>query len=102
MFLLPSINVKLRPKILALKPGTRVVSNSFDMGDWQADQTPNLSANDGCDATWCNALPWIVPARVAGSYKTPQGALTLTHTLQMLSASLQTEGKTFALERRVR
>src|ERR671924_2402492 len=39
MFLLPDINLKLRPKILDLKPGTRIVSNSFTMGDWKADET---------------------------------------------------------------
>ena len=39
MFLLPEINLKLRPRILGMKPGTRVVSNSFDMGDWKADKT---------------------------------------------------------------
>src|SRR6476620_7488356 len=39
MFLLSSINIKLRPKILDLKPGTRIVSNTFDMGDWSADET---------------------------------------------------------------
>ena len=43
MFLLPEINVKLRPKILNLKPGTRVVSNSFTMEDWEADQTETIS-----------------------------------------------------------
>src|SRR6476660_7793824 len=46
MFLLPSINIKLRPKILDLKPGTRIVSNSFDMEDWKADETATAS---GCD-----------------------------------------------------
>ncbi|EKD22322.1 MAG: RNA methylase family UPF0020 family protein, partial [uncultured bacterium] len=39
MFLLPEINLRLRPLILDLKPGTRIASNSFDMGDWTADQT---------------------------------------------------------------
>ena len=42
MFLLPDINLKLRPKILDLRPGTRIVSNSFTMGDWKADQTENV------------------------------------------------------------
>src|SRR5262247_3076047 len=45
MFLLPSINIKLRPKILDLKPGTRIVSNTFDMEDWKADETATAS---GC------------------------------------------------------
>jgi SAM-dependent methyltransferase len=102
MFLLPDINLKLRPKILALKPGTRIVSNSFDMGDWEADQTATLSADTGCNASWCSALFWIVPARVAGTHKLPAGELTLKQTYQMLSGTLQTEGKTFAVEGRVR
>src|SRR5438128_10799693 len=42
MFLLPDINLKLRPRILNLKPGTRIVSNTFDMGEWSADETANV------------------------------------------------------------
>jgi hypothetical protein len=102
MFLLPDINQKLRPKILNLKPGTRIVSNSFDMGDWKTDQTVTLTAEQGCDASWCTAHLWIVPAKVAGTHKLPQGALELKQTFQMLSGSLTTEGKTYALEGRVR
>src|ERR687898_365989 len=52
MFLLPTINMQLRPKILDLKPGTRIVSNSFDMGEWKADATGN--ADGGCGG-WCTA-----------------------------------------------
>jgi len=52
MFLLPSINLKLRPKILDLKPGTRIVSNSFDMEDWKPDQTERV---EGC-TNWCTAI----------------------------------------------
>src|SRR5207237_6299653 len=69
MFLLPGINLKLRPKLLALKPGTRVVSNTFTMGDWEADETATVG--EGCDGSWCTALLWIVPARVAGTWKVP-------------------------------
>jgi tRNA G37 N-methylase Trm5 len=68
MFLLPDINLKLRPKILGLKPGTRIVSNSFTMGEWIADDEQKVEK--GCDSSWCTALLWIVPAKVAGSYKT--------------------------------
>ena len=77
MFLLPEINVKLRPRILRLKPGTRVVSNTFTMAEWQADETVNLSEAEGCTASWCTALLWIVPARVAGS-RHPQVKLVLS------------------------
>jgi precorrin-6B methylase 2 len=86
MFLLPSINLKLRPKILDLKPGTRIVSNTFTMEDWQADETATVT--DGCSSSWCTALFWIVPAKVAGTWGTPNGALTLTQNFQMLSGTL--------------
>src|SRR5262245_47298759 len=56
MFLLPSINIKLRPTLLNLKPGTRIVSNTFDMEDWQPDETANIGPN-GC-TSWCNAMLW--------------------------------------------
>jgi|SRR5690242_16228632 SAM-dependent methyltransferase len=99
MFLLPDINLKLRPKLLALKPGTRVVSNTFTMGDWKPDET---GSPDNCDGSWCTALLWIIPARVAGSYKTPQGEVTLKQQYQMLSGTLRTEQKTVPVEGRVR
>ena len=101
MFLLPSINLKLRPKILALKPGTRIVSNSFTMDDWEADETANLGPESGC-TSFCNAYFWLVPANVAGTHALPQGELTLKQQFQALSGSLRTEGKTFALEGKVR
>jgi precorrin-6B methylase 2 len=93
MFLLPDINLKLRPKILNLKPGTRVVSNSFTMEDWEADQTETLT---GDCTSWCTALLWIVPAKAEGTWTTPQGDLKLTQTFQKLSGTLGTnkvEGK---------
>jgi hypothetical protein len=85
MFLLPTINLKLRPKILDLKPGTRIVSNSFDMGDWQPDET---ATPPDC-YQWCKALFWIVPAKVDGSWQLPQGDLTLTQGFQMVSGTLR-------------
>jgi hypothetical protein len=87
MFLLPDINLKLRPKLLTLKPGTRIVSNSFTMGEWAADRTETVE-ND-C-TSWCTALLWIVPARVEGTWKLPQGELTLKQSFQMLSGTLKT------------
>ena len=99
MFLLPEINLKLRPKILGLKPGTRVVSNTFTMGEWKADETAAETPN--CEASWCTALLWIVPAKVAGSYDIPQGKLVLKQEFQMLSGTLTSEGRTFALQGKV-
>ena len=86
MFLLPSINLKLRPKLLDMKPGTRVVSNSFDLGEWTADQTESVS--DDC-TSHCTAYFWIVPAKVEGTWQTPQGELKLEQKYQVVSGTLK-------------
>jgi SAM-dependent methyltransferase len=85
MFLLSSINLKLRPKILDLKPGTRIVSNSFDMGEWTPDESATVP---GCES-WCTAHLWIVPAKVNGTWKLPQGELAIKQNFQMLSGTLK-------------
>ena len=85
MFLLSSINMKLRPKILDLKPGTRIVSNTFDMGEWKPDET---GKPDNCNG-YCTAYLWIVPAKVDGTWKTPNGELTFKQTFQMISGTLK-------------
>jgi SAM-dependent methyltransferase len=85
MFLLPEINLKLRPRILAMKPGTRVVSNSFDMGDWKPDQT--IESVQKCK-DYCNAFYWVVPAKVAGTWKVPEGRLELKQTFQFFTGRL--------------
>jgi hypothetical protein len=87
MFLLPSLNLQLRPKLLDLAPGTRLVSNSFTMEAWQDDDTVTLSQD--C-TSWCTAHFWIVPAKVGGAWRLPQGTLTLTQEFQMLSGTLGT------------
>ncbi len=86
MFLLPDINLKLRPKILDLKPGTRIVSNSFTMGEWTADDTVTVS--EDC-TTYCTAYLWIVPAKAAGAWQSAQGEVTLTQEFQLLTGSLK-------------
>jgi hypothetical protein len=85
MFLLSSINIKLRPKILDLKPGTRIISNTFDMGEWKPDQTSTVP---GCNS-WCTAHLWIVPAKVEGTWNLIQGELALKQTFQMISGTLK-------------
>jgi hypothetical protein len=86
MFLLPDINRRLRPKILDLKPGVRVVSNTFDMGDW----TPDETADAGGDCTsYCRALLWIVPAKVEGRWKTADGEVSFEQKYQMLTGSVR-------------
>jgi SAM-dependent methyltransferase len=86
MFLLPDINIRLRPKILDLNPGTRIVSNSFTMGEWSADDTVNVK--DGC-VSYCTAYLWIVPAKVEGTWQLPAGELTLKQSFQMISGALK-------------
>jgi len=85
MYLLPSLNVKLRPKLLDMKPGTRLVSHAFDMGDWVADETTNADGRTG--------YLWIVPAKAAGTWTLDAGAaggaLTLVQTYQKLEGSLR-------------
>ena len=70
LFLLPQVNLKLRPRLLAeLKPGTRVVSNTFDMGDWKPDKEINLSDAQGVEyASLSQRLYlWTVPAKAAAN-----------------------------------
>jgi len=85
MFLLPQINMKLRPQLLELKPGTRIVTNAFTMEDWEADQTDQVT--EDC-TSWCTAFLWIVPAKVEGTWSTPQGDLVLTQNFQMVTGTL--------------
>lgn len=91
LFLLPNLNVKLRPTLLNMKPGTRVVSNSFTMGDWKPDQTINAGGN--CKS-WCKAYLWIIPAKVEGTWKLSTGELTLTQEYQMISGTLKSGKET--------
>jgi len=84
MFLLTDLNLKLRPTILSLKPGTRIVSNTFKMGEWEPDQTFEL----GCD-TYCTAYLWIVPAKVEGKWRLAHGELTLHQEFQKVTGTLK-------------
>ncbi len=85
LFLLPQLNLKLRPTLLDLKPGTRIVSNSFTMDDWQPDETATV--DDGC-TSWCTALFWIIPAKVEGLWQVGNGELALTQQFQKISGTL--------------
>ncbi len=89
LFLLPDLNLKLRPTILDMKPGTRVVSNTFTMDDWQPDETVSLAEN--C-SSFCRAHKWIVPAKVGGTWRLPDGELRLEQKFQMLSGTLTSGG----------
>jgi SAM-dependent methyltransferase len=85
MFLLQDLNIRLRPKILELKPGTRIVSNTFTMGEWKEDDITTVSGE--CQS-WCTARLWIVPAKVDGTWRLPQGELKLTQTFQEISGTI--------------
>jgi hypothetical protein len=99
LFLLPSINMKLRPTILDLKPGTRIVSNTFDMEDWTPDET--ITVTENCEG-WCTALLWIVPAKVDGTWRLPQGDLAITQSFQMISGTLASGGSSTPISGKLR
>lgn len=90
MFLLPDINLKLRPKILDLKPGTRVVSNTFTMGEWSPDMEVTINES----MSWNTALLWIVPAKIQGTWKLGDGDLTLNQEFQKFYGSYKQKNKT--------
>lgn len=95
MFLLPELNLKLRPQLLRLKPGTRIVSNTFPMGEWAPDETADVV---GECATYCTALLWIVPAQVDGEWRLPGGRLVLTQSFQMVDGTVAADGKTVPID----
>lgn len=88
LFLLPSNMLILRDKFFALQPGSRIVSNTFTIQDWNADEQITI---DNCSA-WCTALLYIVPAKIGGTWKTPEGDLTLVQDFQMLTGALVRPG----------
>jgi SAM-dependent methyltransferase len=88
LFLLPDNMRTLRPKFLALKPGTRIVANTFGIDGWEPDVRETASGD--CDA-WCTVLLWIVPARVGGTWRLPEGTLTIQQNFQKLTGTLRTD-----------
>ncbi len=85
MFLLPGLNLRLKPTLLDMEPGTRVVSNSFTMGDWEPDETGKA---EECES-YCIAYKWIIPAKAEGTWKTADGELTLTQKYQVVEGTLR-------------
>jgi len=84
LYLLPALNMKLRPQLLAMRPGTRVVSHSFTMEDWEADE---ISTLDGRRAYF-----WVVPANVMGNWTLEAGNqkmdMALEQTFQKISGTV--------------
>jgi hypothetical protein len=85
MYLLPGLNLKLRPKLLDMKPGTRIVSHQFNMDDWQPDEVTNIEGR--------RAYFWLVPAKVAGTWRLVSGGevldVTLEQKYQMLEGTVK-------------
>jgi len=91
LFLREDINLALRPKILEMMPGTRVVSNIFRMGDWKADEVVKVEDQDYYFKNHTIYF-WIVPAKVAGKWMLPQGELELEQNFQVISGTLKSGG----------
>ena len=89
LFLLTENLNKLTPKFLEMKPGTRIVANGFGIDGWDADETGRA---DGDCGSWCTAYLFIVPAKVEGTWRMPQGQLTLQQKFQKLSGTLNMGG----------
>jgi len=90
MYLLQTVNIKLRPKILAeLKPGSRVVSHVFSMDEWQSDQHDNLRGH--------SIYLWVVPGKAEGTWEAESTGrkftLSLRQTFQKLTGRATAEGK---------
>jgi hypothetical protein len=98
LFLLPSNLLQLKSKFLDLRPGTRIVMNTFSVQDWTPDRSEQLT---DC-SSWCTAMLFIVPAKVEGAWRLPQGELRLTQTFQMVTGTLTTNGKSSPVAGRLR
>jgi hypothetical protein len=91
IFLLPEINLRLRPKLLNMKPGTRIISTTFTMQDWQHDDMVRIADNS---SQWTTAYLWIVPEKIGGTWKFKDGELRLAQKFQMISGEIIKDGKT--------
>lgn len=98
MFLLPKLNMRLRPILLEMPAGTRVISNSFLMEDWQPDETRKTS--EDCSGH-CIAYKWVVPAKVAGTWKmqdeSGERKLVLNQKFQEVEGEIHENGRSTAL-----
>ena len=90
LFLLTENLNRLVPKFLAMKPGSRIVVNGFEIDDWKYDETGRA---DGDCMSWCTAYLYIVPAKVEGAWELPQGGrLELEQKFQQVTGTLTTGG----------
>jgi hypothetical protein len=91
LYLLPDLNYQLRPQILSMKPGTRVVSHAWDMGEWEPDEAFKVEGAEG--------FLWIVPARVEGRWVLRddngwQAEIDITQQFQRIGGTITIRGKT--------
>ena len=107
MYLLPEFNLRLRPSILNLKPGTRIVSHDWDMGDWKPDQTSVLAVPDkkvGLEKKSRVHL-WVVPAKVQGTWcgtgRLSAYTLTLQQAYQEVRGTLQRRERSWPITGRL-
>lgn len=104
MYLLSDLNLKLRPKLLQLKPGTRIVSNTFDLGDWEADEnitisTPYTNDDGSFRHNFTNrGYYWVVPAKADGIWDFRDGKLNLTQKYQVLQGVYLTGNRSIPIE----
>ena len=107
MYLLPEVNLQLRPRLLHLRPGTRIVSHDWDMGEWQPDRTILVDAPDKPIGREKNSKLhlWIVPAHVQGDYcgtgKAKGVELRLAQEFQRFRGQLNRNGETINFEGRI-
>jgi precorrin-6B methylase 2 len=90
LFLLPENLRKLRDKFMELRPGSRLVLNTFAIPEWEADASETVQ---GDCVSWCTSLLYYVPAKADGTWKTSHGDLTLTQSFQNVTGTLMTGGK---------
>jgi hypothetical protein len=102
LYLLPSLNVRLRPKLYReLRPGTRIVSHAFDMGDWEADSIIEVSGETGGTS---NVYYWVMPADVSGDWAVTVGGgdkyrLSFRQQYQRLAGTATLHGRRLPVER---
>jgi len=108
MYLLPRVNLELRPRLLDLKPGTRVVSHDFSMDEWKPDVHVQMDAREkyGGSGGKSDVYLWVIPAKVAGAWrwqlpvsgKRQAYEVTLTQRFQMISGGVNVGGRTVKLQ----
>jgi SAM-dependent methyltransferase len=90
LFLLPDNLRRLKPKFLGLRPGSRIVTNGYEIDGWEAEEVGKAGGN--C-TSWCTAYLYVVPANVAGTWRLPEGDLKLEQDFRKLSGTLTANGR---------